>query len=145
MSGFLILVYICRSWIPFFEKPVESIFKDGGILSTNDPDDRISIKVEQNAVASDTIEFVLKASPTVTWRKEIVIKEGASAGTGAWTIFTQDSKREDKNGLYSYQLNGGSLTFRKAKEWGIMRDVQTLSLDTAIPGSVVTFTWDKDD
>ena len=120
------------------------ILRDGGTLLTSDAVDRIEVTVMANAVPPDTVEFQLHTPPEMTWRKEIVIRESPATGRGAWTIYTQDTRHEDQNGLYTNQLAGGSLTFRKAKFLGIMSDVRALDLSSAQGGSRITFKWEKD-
>jgi len=122
-----------------------NLLRDGGVFYTDDPADQIMVTVEQNTVAADSVEFVLRSSSNITWQKEIIIRESSSVGQGAWTIFTKDNKHEDRNGLYTYQLAGGSLVFRKAKFLGMVTDVKVIQdISTAQPGSRIIFTWNRD-
>lgn len=117
-------------------------FTDGTLISTSDPVDEIQVRVQQNALAADAVEFVLEAAPSVTWRKEIVIAEGN--GPGRWTIYTDGPRATDRNGLYTYQLPGGKLEFRKAKLFGRMDRVLTIPIQGLSGGSRVTIRWAKD-
>ena len=76
-------------------------------------------------------------------RKEIVLVEGASIGTGRWTIAVQGAPTLDRNGLYTYQLPGGRLEFRKSIN-GVMTEVSRLPLDHLPGGTRVTFRWTAD-
>jgi hypothetical protein len=117
-------------------------FTDGTLISTSDPVDELQVHVQQNALAADAVEFVLETAPSVTWRKEIVIAEGN--GPGRWTIYTDGSRATDRNGLYTYQLPGGRLEFRKAKRFGRMESVLTIPIQGLNGGSRVIIRWAKD-
>lgn len=78
----------------------------------------IEVTVTPGAVSANEVEFELVTPSNITWRKEIVIRESPATGTGAWTVWTQDGKHRDANGLYLNQLPGGTLTFRKMKFGG---------------------------
>jgi endonuclease/exonuclease/phosphatase family metal-dependent hydrolase len=122
-----------RSWA---EYPSESI--------GNNPDkDVIKFTVEPNApgVDANAAEFILKLGTGITWRKELVL----IADDGQWTLFVENARTQDSNGLYRYQLPNGRLRFRKMKSPGGMWDVHTLSnLDQLPAGAKVTFVWEKD-
>lgn len=139
-----------RVWSPEGTDPAtvflpRNVFRDGGVLRTNDTADLIEVTVTPNAVDANEVQFELVTTGSVRWRKEIVINESPLVGSGAWTIFTDEDKRQDANGLYLYQLDGGFLTFRKAKTFGIMESVLTLGgMVEVAPGSRVTFNWAKD-
>jgi hypothetical protein len=84
---------------------------------------------------------VLKLGSAITWRKELVL----IADDGQWTLFVENERAEDSNGLYRYQLPNGRLLFRKAKFLGIVTDVHALSnLDQLPSGARVTFVWERD-
>lgn len=104
--------------------------------------DQLDYRIDQGVLPNaDEVEFVLEQPDALTWRKELVLH----ADDGTWTIAIQDSVHSARNGLYRHQLPNGSLTFRKAKAFGIMHDVFELAqLDTLAPGSRVTFTWARD-
>jgi len=119
-------------------------FQDGQLFRTNDTADQIQIRVEPGAVAADSVEFVLDASPGIDWAKEIVLVEGPAAGMGRWTISVANNQNSDRNGLFTYQLPGGRLEFRKAKFLGGMTEVMRVAIDAVPPGSRITFTWVRD-
>lgn len=130
---------------PIYIPPgTDAPFRDGMLYGTTDPADQIEVRVEENAMAADTVEFVLNAGPGIDWRKEIVIVEGVSAGTGRWTIVVINNQNTDRNGLYAYQLPGARLEFRKAKFLGVMTEVSRIGIDKVKPGSRITFTWVRD-
>jgi hypothetical protein len=119
------------------------ILTDGGVMYTASSTDRIRVTVgpgnDPNAV-----EFVLRVPQTIDWRKEIRIRPGDSASVH-YDIFTQDGRREDRNGLYANELSGGSLEFKKAGGLGIMTGViKRLELSPAIAGKTITFSWECD-
>jgi len=121
-----------RSWA---ERPF-------GIEYTSDGDEILFVIVP-NALAPNNVEFVLELDSGITWRKELVVREGN--GPGTWTIGVQNNTRSDRKGLDRNQLPGGSLLFRKAKLFGIMTDVHSLgSLEQLPKGARVTFIWYKD-
>ncbi len=95
-------------------------------------------------MASDVVEFVLEAGPGIDWRKEINIVEGLGAGTGQWMIYIIDNRNTDKNGLYTYQLPGARLEFRKAKFLGIMTEVRRIDITRIRPGTRTVFRWVRD-
>jgi hypothetical protein len=130
---------------PFsMHRPV-NVLRDGGVLPTSEPADRIEVAVSPGAVANDEVEFQLLTPGNMTWRKEIIIGYNPATG-GSVTISTQDTRHEDHNGLYVNELPGATLTFRKEK--GFPMGVQTMSvlggLDDAAPGSRITFSWLRD-
>jgi hypothetical protein len=113
----------------------------GGTVYTADGDE-IDFTVRPNEVGADEVEFVLELGDGITWRKELVLRDG---GGGEWTIAVQDDTRSDRNGLYREQLPGGALRFRKAKMFGIVTDVHGLgNLEQLPTGARVTFRWRKD-
>lgn len=119
--------------------------RDGDVLRTSDAADLIEVTVEQGAVPNDRVEFVLQTPATVTWRKEIVIRENA-ADPGV-TIATHDEIHVAANGLYLYQLASATLTFRKDKGFfgGGVQNVATLNgLNEINPGARLTFKWVHD-
>ena len=105
----------------------------------------IEVHLESNALADGSVEFVLATAPGVTWRKEIIVREGPTAGDGSWTIYAQDARHSDATGLYGYQLPGGSLEFRKMKGGGGMFTMARVDVLTGLqPGTRVTFNWVHD-
>jgi hypothetical protein len=119
-------------------RPV-NVLRDGGVLRTTEPGDLIEVTVTQGAVAPNVVEFELSTPATITWRKEIAIRESPSQPT-PWTIYTKADRHSDRNGLYDYQLAGATLTFLKDSLG--MRTVCILpDLSAALPGSRITFNW----
>ena len=124
-----------RSWAEYLYQS-ESIGK-------NPDNDRITYTIEPNAVGVEVnaVEFVLKLGPGITWRKELVL----IARDGQWTLFVENTRTQDSNGLYRYQLPNGSLRLRKQKFGGEIWNVHTLSNLEQLPaGGRVTFVWEKD-
>lgn len=126
-----------------FQPP--NVLRTGGVLRTVEAADLIEVDVQPGAVDDNEVEFVLLAADGVTWRKEIIIRDAPTTGTGQWTIWTRDGKRRNANGLYRYQLPGASPEFRKMKSGGGMWSMVTLSqLEAATAGARVVFTWIRD-
>lgn len=121
------------------------VLRTGGRLLTTEAADMIEVRLEPNALADGSVEFVLATAPGVTWRKEIIVREGPTAGDGSWTIYAQDARHGDATGLYGYQLPGGSLEFRKMKGGGGMFTTARLDVLAGLqPGTRVTFDWVHD-
>lgn len=121
---------IPRSWA---ENPSGSILTADG--------DKISYVIQPNALGTDVVEFILRLGAGLTWRKELVL----SANNGQRTAYVVDNRREDSGKLDRHQLPNGRLLFRKAKEFGIVRDIHSLvNLDQLASGARVIFVWDKD-
>jgi hypothetical protein len=115
--------------------------RGSGQIATADGD-QIDYLVQPGQKPASEVEFVLELGTGLTWRKELVLRDGAG---GEWTIGVQDTTRSDRNGLHRDQLPAGSLLFRKAKMFGIMSDVHGLgNLDQLPAGARVTFTWRRD-
>jgi predicted acylesterase/phospholipase RssA len=119
-------------------------FQDGGLLRTSDPADEIEVGVRQGVVAADTVEFVLDAGPGIDLRKDLLLIEGAAAGTNRWTITVEGNVNSARNGLYLYQLAGGRVEFARRNAAGAMATVLRVPLDAARPGSRVSFRWVRD-
>ncbi|WP_427501699.1 LGFP repeat-containing protein (plasmid) [Methylomonas sp. MED-D] len=139
-----------RVWAPE-NRPASDVFqpvnflRDGDVLRTSDAADLIEVTVEEGAVPNDRVEFVLQTPATVTWRKEIVIRENAT--DPGVTIATHDEIHVAANGLYLYQLASATLTFRKDKGFfgGGVQNVATLNgLNEINPGARLTFKWVHD-
>ncbi|MGH8769640.1 MAG: hypothetical protein ACREV2_00450 [Burkholderiales bacterium] len=111
-----------------------------GSIHTADGD-VINYSIETNAVGPDEVTFILRLGAGLTWRKELVL----IADDGQWTVYVQDDRQEDSNGLYRYQLANGRLLFRKAKLFGVVTDIHGLgNLDQLPRGARVTFLWERD-
>jgi hypothetical protein len=116
--------------------------RDGGLLRTDEPRDRIFMHVEQRTSDESTVEFALETPDDVTWRKEILIRSGDG---GRSTIYTQDARHDDASGLLLEQLPGGSLVLRRMNFGGGMAEVSVLTgLDEATPGTRIVFFWYQD-
>jgi hypothetical protein len=118
-------------------------FYSSGLFYTSNIDDQMDVLIQPNAVPANEIEIVLCNVSGISDRKEIVLVEGASIGTGRWTIAVQGAPTLDRNGLYTYQLPGGRLEFRKSIN-GVMTEVSRLPLDHLPGGTRVTFRWTAD-
>ena len=114
------------------------------LVRTDDPADELEARFENDVMPANEIEFVLESGPGITWQKEIVLVEGAVAGTGRWTLMVKDSVKSSANGLYTYQLPGGRLEVRKAKTFGVMTEVKRIDISRVKGGSRVTYRWVKD-
>ena len=122
------------------------LLRDGGLVLTDEPRDRIFVQVEPEAVGNDAVEFTLEAPGGITWRKELLLTSGNPADPGTWTLWTQDARHRDANGLWVHQLAGGSITLRRLNPWpGGMTQVRVITgLQEARPGSRITFRWYQD-
>ena len=118
-------------------------FWSDGQFYTSNLRDRLYVTVERNVKPANEIEVVLVANQNISARKEIVLVEGASIGTGRWTIATNGNSRRDQNGLYTYQLPGGHLEFRKMIGTS-MEEVSRLPINHLAGGTRLTFTWQAD-
>ena len=126
--------------IPGLPRP-SGWWSQSGDLPLNSPD-RIACVIDSDAVSQDAVEFVLAAGNGITWRRVITMSDRHG---GTWDIVTQDQQTSDRNGLYTYQLADGFLSFYKAGFLGVMTHVTTLGdLDQLAPGTRVTFTWLED-
>ena len=102
--------------------------------------DVIYFDIRPNVLAANSVEFVFELASGMTWRKELVLREGN--GPGTWTIGLPDKASSGRQVLHRNQLPGGSLLFRKAKLFGWMTDVHGLGDLEQLPnGARVTFTW----
>jgi hypothetical protein len=86
---------------------------------------------------------VLNAGGGINDRKEIVLVEGAVVGSGRWTIAVAGNVHTDRNGLYTYQLSGGVLEFRK-QIGNSVQEVSRVPIDNLPGGTRLTFTWLSD-
>jgi hypothetical protein len=125
------------------QEGVTASFWSSGQFYTSNLNDRLYVTVEKNVMAADVVEVVLQAGPNISARKEIVLVEGAAVGTGRWTIATYGNSTHDQNGLYTYQLPGGHLEFRK-QVGNSMQEVSRLPIDHLAGGTRLTFTWQAD-
>jgi len=122
---------------------VSGTFYSNGRFYTSNVDDELDVKIERNVIPGNEIEIVLCAGSAINDRKEIVLVEGASIGTGRWTIAVAGNVRTDRNGLYTYQLSGGVLEFRK-KIGNSVSEVSRVPIDNLPGGTRLTFTWLSD-
>jgi hypothetical protein len=103
----------------------------------------LTVSIEQNAVASNAVEFVLQSAPWITWWKQVVVPNGHG---GHFILETKDDKHEDRNGLWADEINNGQqLSLWAGGFWGIGRPVADLgNLQRLPPGSRITFRWVQD-
>jgi Astacin (Peptidase family M12A) len=124
---------------PFPPSPVNAT----GILRTGDDCDEIDFKIEYDVVDTGTVEFILQASPKITWWKAVDIP------------LNEISYRrlEIQNGstnnaiINTYMLyNSKSLVFNKAKLLGVHTRLNYgwPVLPALKGGCRVTLTWRKD-
>jgi hypothetical protein len=121
-------------------------FASNGMFYTGDVADEISVEVERGVVPSNEVQFVLKAGPGVHQRKEIALVEGATApatGTGRWMLTIDNNVKSATEGLYTYQLAGGRVEFRKQRGSGVA-EVTRVPIGTIQGGTRLTFTWQRD-
>jgi hypothetical protein len=97
----------------FDQAGLDASFDQDGEFYTSNVDDRLTVKVERGVVPSDQIEVVLVAAPGISARKDIILEEGRNGVNGRWTIWTSGTVTTARNGLYTYQLPGGFMEFRK--------------------------------
>jgi len=118
-------------------------FFSNGLFLTSDMDDELSVAVERSVVPANEVQFVLNAGAGVSHRKEIVLAEGPAAGTARWTLAVLRSGDTSAEGLYTYQLPGGRLEFRKQRGNAVV-EVSRVPIDTIPGGTRLTFTWRKE-
>ena len=121
---------------------VSGAFSSSGRLYTSNVDDELEVMIERNVVSPGAVEFVLSLGPGISAPKEIVLAEGAATG-GRWTIAVDSRTRRSVNGLWTSQLPGGVIEFRK-EIWLSMQEVSRLPLDSIPGGTRLTFTWRAD-
>ena len=104
-------------------------------------DGNINVYTVAAQVPEDSVEFELVAVTDPNRFKEIVIHESPFVGDGEWSISTLGDRRNDRNGLYTYQLQGAFLIFR-SENIGVadrcMMDITQLK-----PGARITFEWSQ--
>lgn len=126
---------------------LDASFSSDGEFYTSNVDDRLRVKVEHGAVPSDQIEVVLVAAPGISARKDIILEEGWNGVGGQWTIWTSGTVTTARNGLYTYQLPGGFMEFRKRignNNSNGMEYVSRVPIDHLPGGTRLTFTWVED-
>jgi hypothetical protein len=127
-------------------RPPYHLLRDGGLLLTDEPRDRIFVQVEPGAVGNEAVEFVLETPEEITWWKELSLTSGNPQDPGTWTLWTRDARHRDSNGLWVHQLAGGSITLRRLNPFQIATtQVRVITgLQQAQPGSRITFRWYQD-
>lgn len=107
--------------------------------------DEIRYVIEPNVAASTGVEFRLCLGRGITWEKRMNLPDGQGS---SWNLVVKDQKVCDTNSLWANQVtNGQSLTFFKARTFGVVRQVHAIPMSTLGPlpgGSRVTFTWLRD-
>ncbi len=121
--------------------------------------DVIMMTVEEDqGIAEDQIEFVLKTDPNVTWWKSIMAQDGITKSGGSWgewSTVNSISTQDDDHGPKSMRINLAEinqvhfqLVFAKAKVLGVHTEmyffVKTTQTFAGLKGKRVTFTWQKD-
>lgn len=119
---------------------VASPFMTNGLFFTSDVNDRMQVKVEFGVVPANEVRFILCTPSNITQRKELVLVEGAQVGTGRWTLSAGGGTLLAVDGLYTYQLPGGHLEFRK-KVGNTFVEVTRVPIDAIQGGTQITFTW----
>jgi len=122
---------------------VTAPFFSNGRFYTSDPADELDVVAERNVVPSNEVQFVLNAGTGIDRRKEVVLAEGPAAGSGRWTLTVVNNVNTAAEGLYTYQLPGGRLEFRK-QQGSAVAEVSRIPLDSIPGGTRLTFTWVKD-
>ena len=90
---------------------------------------------------------MLVAAPGISARKDIVLEEGWNGSGGRWTITTSGTVTTARNGLFTSQLPGGYMEFRKRignNNSNPMEDVSRVPIDHLAGGTRLTFTWQAD-
>lgn len=126
---------------------LDASFDQNGDFYTSNVDDRLTVQVELGVVPSDQIEVVLVAAPGISARKDIILEEGWNGLNGRWTIWTSGTVTTARNGLYTYQLPGGFMEFRKRignNNSNAMEYVSRVPIDHLAGGTRLTFTWVDD-
>ena len=125
------------------EKPAGTFYSSEG--------DIIEYKIAKGAVESHSVQFVLALGQGITWEKQLNVPDGEGKGSN-WTITVHDTGESARAwmNLRAHQTqNGQQITFRKKKGllqglaiWDVLKlgDLQGLQ-----PGTLVTFTWVRDD
>jgi hypothetical protein len=126
------------------ELPLNAWYEDGVTIYTDDQSDKIRVRVSENAVPVDRVEFVLKAGAGINWHKELVLVEGPSTGGDRTSLIVVDTINEARNGLFIHELAGGHLEFKKAKGFGKVEEVKRVRLDNCKPGTRTEFEWVDD-
>lgn len=118
--------------------------------------DVIRVTVQRNAVASDTVQIVLKTGQNVTWWKGITAFKNAplrrpGSPRSNWVrlanIDTQDDDHVDEAPLRVIDLRDGLLlSFEKAKAFGAHTPMYTFNVPNprSLGGQRITFTWERD-
>jgi hypothetical protein len=131
----------------FDQAGLDASFASDGDFFTSNVDDRLTVKVEHGVVPSDQVEFVLVAAPGISARKDIILEEGWNGLNMRWTIWTSGTVTTARNGLYTYQLPGGFIEFRKRignNNNNAMEYVSRVPIDHLAGGTRLTFTWVDD-
>jgi hypothetical protein len=131
----------------FDQAGLDASFDQNGYFYTSNVDDSLYVTVEHGVVPSDQIEVVLVAAPGISARKDIILEEGWNGLNMRWTITTSGTVTTARNGLYTYQLPGGFMEFRKRvgnNNSNPMEYVSRVPIDHLAGGTRLTFTWQED-
>jgi hypothetical protein len=117
----------------------------GGQFMTEDRADLVAFRVDRGVSSPQVVDFAIEATNPGMWRKVLVMPDGQGS---QWDITIDPSQGTSaaSNGLWAGQVkNGQSLSFWKAKGFGVNAWVLDLGhLENLPPGSKVTFTWLQD-
>jgi hypothetical protein len=90
----------------------------------------------------------LVAALGISVRKEVILEEGWNGINDQWTIWTSGTVTTAKNALYTYQVSGGFMEFRKRignnNDNNGMEYVSRVPIDRVAGGTRLTFTWVDD-
>ena len=116
----------------------------GGFFKSEDKD-LIHFKIEPGAVEAEAVEFALELYGSITWPKEVQIE----TDHGTITLAAQNERRADRWKLFSSQLTGARLRFKKDKLPGELLNLMIPVLEMEGPefvpgGSRVTIQWIRD-
>ena len=123
-----------------------NVLRDGGVMRTSEVADLIEVDViPEYDKTKKNVSFELKTPNTVRWRKEIVIETSSAHGSLSKIAWTQDDTHLGKIDMLASQLPGATISFRKQKFLGGMKNVHTIGgLNAISPGDLITFVWAKD-
>jgi predicted acylesterase/phospholipase RssA len=93
-------------------------FADGTMYGTTDSADQIEVRVQENAVTPDTVEFELEAGPGIDWFKAIKLVAGPS-GRGTWSEPGSLGGNLTSGPAVALNVRGGLVVFARGTDKGI--------------------------